>query len=34
MLEGKPAIIQGNMNKLQKLDDRSITEFKKANGKS
>lgn len=34
MLAGKAAIIQGDVNKLEKLDDRSIMKFRKANAKS
>ena len=33
MLEGKAAVIQGDMNKLEKLDGRSIVKFK-VNAKS
>lgn len=34
MLEGKAAVMQGNMNKLEELDDRGIMKFKKVNTKS
>lgn len=34
MLVGQAAIIQGDVNKLEKLDDRSIMKFKKAKAKS
>lgn len=34
MLEGKAADIQEDMNKLEKLDNRIIMKFKKANEKS